>query len=623
MAKAKKTNAKVKKSVNDKTASASRASKGGFTLSRPLLFVGAFATVGLYLVVRSLAATDGPTFTSTIQAEAHRPNELLIRFRENVPKTTEDGLLKRFGATQKDEIANVKVKVISVPDQALDAVQTALAKNPAVEFVEKNYQGELTETTPNDLYYTNQWSPKKTSLSTLWDFHRGSATTIVAVIDTGVTANHEDLISRVLPGYDFVNNDADPTDDNGHGTMVAGIVGGLTNNTIGTAASCWECKILPVKVLAADNYGYYSNFAKGITYAADNGAKVINLSLIGTSSSSTLDSAVAYAISKGSIVIAAAGNANTTNFGYPAASPGAISVAASTESDTLASYSNYGSWVSIAAPGTNTTTSGTASYTGFAGTSSASPVVAGIAGVLLTAVPGITPTQLENAVIQNVDAVQGTRLIGGGRVNAIKAYRALTGTSTPIPVDSLAPTVSIAAPVEGTTIVGAVAVTATATDNTAVSKVDFYRNGALVASDTTIPYSMYWDSLTTPNGGYTLSARATDAAGNVGTSANVQVALNNPTVADTTPPTVVLATPSDGSNVSRQVTIQATASDNTAVSAMEIYIDGKLLISSATGSIQTRWNAGAKNVAKGNHIITVKAYDAARNVAERQITVIK
>jgi subtilisin family serine protease len=250
---------------------------------------------------------------------------------------------------------------------------------------------------------------------------------VLAVLDTGVDPNHTDLRGRLLAGYDYVNNDSNPADDNGHGTSVAGVAAANTNNAAGIAGACWSCSILPVKVLGASGSGGWAAVANGLTYAADRGAHVINLSLGGSSGSETLRSAVAYAQSKGAVVVAAAGNSGGTAQMFPAAYPGVVSVAGSQSNDSRYSWSQYGSWVKVAAPGCSPAPRPGGSYSTVCGTSFASPLVAGIAGLMRSANPSASATTVAGALQTTSTSVSYVQY---GRVDAAAAVAAVTAPGT-------------------------------------------------------------------------------------------------------------------------------------------------------------------------------------------------
>jgi hypothetical protein len=278
----------------------------------------------------------------------------------------------------------------------------------------------------------------------VWDAITGGPIT-VAVVDSGVS-NVADLSDALLPGTDLVNGDADPTDDNGHGTDVAEIIAGRANNAVGSAGICWSCKILPVKVMDSTGAGLASTTATGIVWAADNGARIINLSLGGPTESQTDADAVTYAQSKGVLVVAAAGNNDpgTSQLEYPAAYPGVVSVAASDAQDNKRSYSQYGDWVSVAAPDCLPEPPYLImTAPGFCGTSGAAPVVSGIAALALTAAPSLSQDALAEALQQTADPVPGD-YVHSGRVNA-QALIASLG-SVGAPAKTVTPSAPEAAP---------------------------------------------------------------------------------------------------------------------------------------------------------------------------------
>jgi serine protease len=209
-----------------------------------------------------------------------------------------------------------------------------------------------------------------------------------------VDLTHPDLAGNLVAGYDFVNDDADPMDDNGHGTHVAGIAAAVTDNGTGVAGVSWGAQIMPVKVLNAGAGGTFDDVAQGIIWAVDNGAQVINLSLGGTTNSPVLQSAIAYAYSQGVVVVAAAGNSNSAVL-YPAAYDPVIAVAASDASDNRAGFSNYGPEVDVTAPGVNiNSTALGGGYENRSGTSMAAAFVTGEVALLLSINDGLTPDEV-------------------------------------------------------------------------------------------------------------------------------------------------------------------------------------------------------------------------------------
>jgi thermitase len=299
---------------------------------------------------------------------------------------------------------------------------------PWVEYAEPNYL-YFASFTPNDTSYSSQWGPQKIQCPAAWDLGQGSTSVVVAIIDTGIDKNHLDLNTKFVAGRDFVNNDSDPDDDNGHGTHCAGIAAASTNNARGIAGVGFNTRLMGVKVLNSSGSGSLTAVANGITWAADNGANVLSMSLGSTGGSSTLQSAVDYAWNAGKVVVAAAGNDGNTNAQYPAFYTNCIAVASTTTSDTRSSFSTYGSWVDVAAPGSSiySTYDGN-SYATLSGTSMACPHVAGLAALLFAKFPGSSAATIRQKIEQNCDNV-GT-FVAFGRVNAFKAMNSGGGGGT-------------------------------------------------------------------------------------------------------------------------------------------------------------------------------------------------
>lgn len=364
------------------------------------------------------------------------PDQLLVKFEAGTQPGVVSAVLARAGATTESRIPHTGTLVVELPPAERSAALALLDASGAVEYVEPDVVMSVLETAPNDAFWPNQWGLQNVAAPRAWDVARGSPSVVVAVLDTGVNFAHVDLQGRSVPGYDAVNNDADPADDHGHGTAVAGVLAARTNNGEGVAGLCWTCSLMAVKVLDATGSGSTSTIARGIVWAVDHGARVINLSLGAPGSTQALADAVAYAAAKGVVLVAAAGNSGVSAWTYPAAYPGVISVGGTDPAGARYPWSNFGGWVQVAAPGCNVAPLARGGYGEFCGTSSAAPVVAGIAALALSAKPAAARAELEQAIRSAVaSTVPGIQY---GRVDASRTLSAL-GVSFPPPPAPPAP----------------------------------------------------------------------------------------------------------------------------------------------------------------------------------------
>ncbi len=543
-------------------------------------------------------------------------DQLIVQVRGGVPDDVAGRAFADQGGAVVNTIPALNSFVLKVPPARLDAVQKALAKNPNFKSVSKDYLRYLQTTTPNDHWYGAQWYLPQIGAPQAWDTTIGNANTIIGVVDSGVTAV-PDLAPKLLPGIDLVDGTGVTSDGNNHGTPVAGIAAAASNNSIGVAGVAWLNDVLPVKIFGSTGTTTCSLAASGIIAAADNGAKVINMSFAGTSGCSSESSAIGYAWSKGAVLVAAAGNSSSSAPAYPAAYSNVLAVGSVDQDGTLDPNSNYGSWISVVAPGCNLyTTYSNGGYAYACGTSVAAPVVSGVAALILAANPSLSNSQVESIIEQTADDLGAPGFdstFGWGRVNAYKAVLAAT-SSAPLPPDTTPPTASITSPANGASVSGAITVAVSASDNVGVSQVQLYLDGALFATDTISPFSFAWDTTTVANGSHSLQAAAYDAAGNSGASATIAVNVSNGATAST-PPTVNINSPVDGSTVSGTVKVTVAASDGMQITSVQAFADGKSIGSTgcATNSCTVSFNWNTKKVSKGSHTLTANATDAAGN----------
>lgn len=356
---------------------------------------------------------------------------LIVTFRPGTAAGLADGLLAASGGRVVSEIEELGARVVELPVRAAQRARAAWAADPRVAGVEEDGIVQV-DWTPSDPLWGYQWEQRQIRMPRSWNLTRGSARTVIAVVDTGVQPNHPDLEGQLVQGRDVLNRDRRPADDNGHGTAVAGVIAASASNGMGVTGGCPDCRVMPIKALAADGTGYWSVAARGIIWAADHGADIINLSFGGPTGGSTLYDAIAYAKSKGAVVIASAGNNNSTSLFYPGAYDNVISVAASTSLDLRYSWSNWStSWVTLAAPGCTHSTALWSAYHSFCGTSAAAPVLSSVAALVRARRPGWSTSRLESVLIESTipTPYPFTR---HGRIDAFGAvYRADRGTAPP------------------------------------------------------------------------------------------------------------------------------------------------------------------------------------------------
>ncbi len=367
---------------------------------------------------------------------------LLVKYKDGVPEETRKNINEKMGGRTKRRIGPLGLDIVDVNSaKSIGELMQEFRGRSEVEYAEPNYVAKKF-LTPNDTLYSKQWHLPKISAPEAWDTTQGGYGPI-AVIDTGIATNQSDLNGSLIAGYNYVTDTTDINDDNGHGTHVAGIIAASSDNGNGIASIGFRGSLMPVKVLDSDGSGNYGDVASGIVFATDNGAKIINLSLGGSSSSQTLTNAVNYALSRGVVVVASAGNNANNVPTYPAAIPGVIAVSASSQDDNLASFSSYGSNVYISAPGVGIiSTYLNGGYATMSGTSMAAPVVSGLIGLALskgTTTPATVVTDLKTTSDKigpyPYDTNGWNQYFGYGRINAYK----LVGIAAPAPAPAPAP----------------------------------------------------------------------------------------------------------------------------------------------------------------------------------------
>jgi thermitase len=347
--------------------------------------------------------------------------------------------------------------------EPLGRLMARLKQDSSVESVALDYVVQAVFV-PNDPYYSTpyptsyygniaQWAPQFIGADQAWDSTLGDPSIIIAIVDTGIDANHPDLAGKIVLAKNFVKGER-VSDSFGHGTHVAGIAAAQINNGTGIDGICGRCSLMSVKVLGADGSGSISNVASGITYATDYGARVINLSLGSSSRSTIMRDALDYALNNNVLPVVAMGNSNTDNVGDLSYWYSALSVGAVDQQGAKASFSNFGLQTDVTAPGvavlstmptypvTLTTQYGyKMNYDALSGTSMATPVVAGLAGLILSKNPALTATQVKGMIESSAgDAASFNLTSGFGPVHAPAAIAlALQGDNTAPILSSLLP----------------------------------------------------------------------------------------------------------------------------------------------------------------------------------------
>ena len=443
-----------------------------------LLIVTALPAVGI-LNVRENKLDD-------IQTSEFVTGEFIVKFKDaGISSLSIDNLNEKYHVSSMEKIFRncedtslENIYILNIPEDTdiLSIIQD-YSSCPDVEYAEPNYHVQLCGF-PNDNDFDKQWNLHNSGQTggtedadidapEAWDNKTGDPDIIIAILDLGVDYTHPDLVDNLwinedeipdneedddengyvddIMGWDFGNKDNDPKDEYGHGTLCTGVSGAVTDNGIGIAGVGWDCKIMPLIVLGP--HGGVTGILNGIEYAVDNGARVISMSFTTTTHMQVLEDTINYAASEGVISVAAAGNSGETEERYPAAQDNVIAVAGTNHNDEKMNFfdehyeewiiSNYGDWVDVAAPAVNIYSTMPTYHVSMnddgyqqdydygTGSSYACPLVAGIAGLILSKNPHLSPEEVKTIICNNVDPYISDVYIGSGRVNANKALNSV------------------------------------------------------------------------------------------------------------------------------------------------------------------------------------------------------
>jgi thermitase len=397
---------------------------GALTTATTLSVLAGCAGTTSYMPAAVSPVATSAAARATVTAKAI-PGEIIVKFRNPTRAN-----LGRLGLSQTRTIARTGAMVTKTTGNT-QAILKQLQADANVAYAELNYVETTLEDEPNDPDFAKQYAPQITNAPKGWKINKGNKNVLIAVVDTGIDYKHPDLAAKLAPGYNIIGNNTAVTDGHGHGTHCTGIVGAITNNGVGMAGIAPDNGIFGVKVLSDSGQGTTADVCNGIIKAADLGAKVISLSLGGSGGQQAKQDAVNYALSKDVVVVAAMGNNGQEVKMFPGACDGVISVGSTDSADARSSFSNFGPWISVTAPGSKIwstlPTTGSQMGTGYgmaSGTSMATPAVAGLAGLVRSQFPSFTQAQVKAKIESSADDLGAKgfdKEFGHGRINVFKA----------------------------------------------------------------------------------------------------------------------------------------------------------------------------------------------------------
>lgn len=500
-------------------------------------------------VILALSLTLLPTTTtaernereSTPDSRRQKISRVVVKFRPGAAAI--DGMLlhRRNGFQIDRTIDQLDMHVIRIPPgKTAEEVIARYERHPLVDFAHADNVGPPAMV-PDDTYYSMEWHLPRIAAAAAWDVTTGSPDVTIAILDSGVDDTHIDLASNIVPGWNVFDDNSNTSDVAGHGTAVAGQAGAVGNNGIGVAAPAWHSRIMPVRITNLQAWTSDSSIAAGLVWAADHGADIANISFE-MLASPTITSAAQYFDQAGGVVVFAAGNSGSVVNGGD--DPFILKVGATDRDDLVPAWSNTGTSVDISAPGVGiiTTVRGD-QYGSGTGTSASAPIVAAVAALVMSANPLLSGAEVQEVLKQSADDL-GTAgwdpSYGWGRVNAARAVALATG-SPPSDPDTTSPTVAITSPNDGDVLTGMTLVTASATDDTGVVRVELYYDGVFISADSVAPHTWSFDTTVLSDGFHEFQAIAFDAADNSGESAVVTVTIDNAIPCDCPPDCTVPA----------------------------------------------------------------------------------
>jgi thermitase len=539
----------------------------------------------------------------------------LVKFRASIDESRVKSILKTYGLREQRKLKSGTVRVLLLP-AGMDERELAqrLRALPEVEFAEPDYQLPLAGMVPNDPLFASEWHLPVINASDAWAYSTGSNHITIAICDTGIDATQPDLAAKLVPGWNVADNNADTSPIAPHGTWVAGTAAAASDNSIGVAAPAMNCRLMPLRVTSSPaGFASVSNLADAACWAADHGARVINLSYSGYGSPA-LSEAAKYVVAKQCVFVMAAGNDG--HYVNLPDDPNIISVSATTQTDSIASFSATGPFVDISAPGSSIMTTGlSGTYLSVGGTSFSAPLVAAAAAMILSLDPSLTPSQVEGLL-----KVSATDLgpadydtgYGYGRLNLGRALQ-LTKAKLDGDPDTTAPEARFTTPGANATAGQSTGemVQIDAVDDVGVAVVYLLADGVTIDAKLEAPFTFNWDTSGLAVGTVcTLMAIAKDEGGN---TTRVSLPVTVTAGVDVTPPTVRILSPGNKERVQGTVSVYVNAADNTGtVTYVELYVDGVFVAFANTVPYTIQWTS--TGMPNGIHALTCKAYDWAGNI---------
>jgi thermitase len=433
-----------------------------------LFFIGLFLYVSSSdeLKPKTSSQVDKKNTASSLPPKAeHVPGQIIVKFKEDITDQQITERLKPLNASIKNKIEGINTTVLNVPPGQEESILKELSNDPIVKYAEPDYIYHL-QFVPNDPQFNQQWALNNTGqiidgktgtanadirAEQAWDVTKGAGVK-VAILDSGIDTTHPEFAGKIVMTKLF-SAATSIADINGHGTHVAGILAAKGNNGQGISGVCPECQLMIGKIAIDDTSGSVptSAIAPSIIWASDNGAKVINMSIAGPNFSQAVQDAVTHAWSNNAVIIAAAGNDGGSAVRYPGAYVNVVSVANTNSTDTRTPTSNFGTWVSVAAPGDNIFSTFPTTpnlrdennYGFLGGTSMASPSVAGVAALVWSTRYGTSNAAVVQRLFDTADKIPGTGTQWvHGRINAANAVAGGIVTPSPSPIPTATPTVA-------------------------------------------------------------------------------------------------------------------------------------------------------------------------------------